>query len=389
MNGKSPDERLDGLPDLVVVEPGSTATRRVLGLANLVRWLDRRYAPKRGATHLDLPAAPAVDEPELPTAGRHPFEAHHLRPELCGYTTGGGLICGRAERHHFHAAGRTPLPVQDESPEAMRAAVAALRQKVEKALVDSKGSADLRDEALAKVKKLRRQRNRARTRLAGALAEIRRQQRALTDARHEFTDREMELIGGDSSLSNSRSEYAVQRGIVTFPADDRAAAYDEAATHLDAYVVSRRVTDWEPDDGKAPETAPASTQSQDHTPEVGKDTPEAPGGSEAVLRVVEAARAWRQRVKPSEHGSPEFRNLIEAVDALGDYTALNPDILRETHLAGWRDGVHWAADEADAQARGHYNLSGDMIDITDHLRACAAWPDLPTLVDRTNTTESD
>ena len=283
MSGKSPDERLDGLPALFVVEPGSTAVSSVLGVADLVRWLDRRYAPKIGATHLDFP--PKAAEPEPPRTDRHPFEPHHLRPELCTFEVGGVLICGRDKDDIRHVTERTPLPMQDESPTAMRAAVAALRREVEKtrlahrvALISVQTSADLRDEALTKVKKLRRQRDRARIRFAGALAEIRRQDRVLADVRKQ-----------------------------------RAAALD-------------RVRELETQDGEPPAGEAV-------------DTPAAPGDAEAVLRVVEAARAWRERLHGGmiTQGDSTVRaaraELINAVDALtdGPWASAGPAHPRRPH----------------------------------------------------------
>lgn len=112
----------------------------------------------------------------------------------------------------------------------------------------------------------------------------------------------------------------------------------------------------------------------------------------ACLRVVEAARAWEARIKsdPNNWADDEDFALIKAVDALSEYATLRPDILYATRQAGWRDGVRWAAAEADAMAAqweaDHRKIY--VADTTNHLRVCADDPDRPTLVGRDQAPET-
>ncbi len=56
------------------------------------------------------------------------------------------------------------------------------------------------------------------------------------------------------------------------------------------------------------------------------------------------------------------------------------DAARKQGARGWAGGVRWAADEADAQAAGREPVC--MVDVTDHLRACADNPNRGTAVPR-------
>jgi hypothetical protein len=545
-------ERFDDMPRLEVGDqwrPGATEPTRVhvvdVGhLTRFVRWLDRRYAP--------LPTVVSPG-PEA-SAGAHPFEPNHLRPELCGYETGGGFICGRVEKHSFHVAlpepepgeaappvvsisleaaelahhalwvrlrsfdennhhrprflaalaeisrgmraamadepgpefraavdefteendetlqrlddarassmrahvfeahdqvpeacgfeadgegicgriegdprhvtlrmgpprpepVRTPLPVQDDSPEALRAAVVSLRRDLEQARAArdkavTLGAAETReaDRLRGKVKKLRKQRDQARTRLAEAtsqrrsalalLADARKQRAAALDSvrRLEIQVDDLNAAENDDTLwSKSRKEYAVERAGLTLPAKSRDVAYAHAAKHPGARVVSHRVrvTDWEPDPADSPASPPSAPQDVQEPAAGDVGTPDAPGRAQAVLRIVEAARAWRGTVACDVRGGPgvsdSMADLIDALDALGDYATLSPDILRESYLIGWARGVRWAADEADAQSQAsweRFHDNADMRDVTDHLRVCADDPKRDTLVPRTDT----
>lgn len=91
------------------------------------------------------------------------------------------------------------------------------------------------------------------------------------------------------------------------------------------------------------------------------------------------AEALRTQVRHLCDDRDRWRGLAEvrAARPTGD-TPGDTQVWR----AGYTAGVRWAAAEADEQARGHCNLTGDMLDITDHLRLCAADPGRETAVGR-------
>lgn len=125
--------------------------------------------------------------------------------------------------------------------------------------------------------------------------------------------------------------------------------------------------------------------SQDHAEVMGTDTPGAQNGSQAVLRVIKAARAWAAPVAyRDEPGGSLAGDLLLALDALdGGYGTLQVSVLLDAaRRDGWADGVRWAAAEVDAQAAARDDLADWVSDYTGHLRLCADDPERGTAVDR-------
>jgi hypothetical protein len=154
--------------------------------------------------------------------------------------------------------------------------------------------------------------------------------------------------------------------------------------------------------GRAVENAPAAhlsaTESAEQVRVDGEGPPEPQNGSQGeentdgkpyatiglrVLRVIDAARAWRDENLSTVERIAANDELRAAVSGLsGAYQRIDTHVvLAASREKGWRAGVRWAAAEADAQARAH-GLANTMIDFTDHLRLCASDPDRPAVVDR-------
>jgi hypothetical protein len=154
--------------------------------------------------------------------------------------------------------------------------------------------------------------------------------------------------------------------------------------------------------GRAVENAPAAhlsaTESAEPVRVDGEGPPEPQNGSQGdentdskpyatiglrVLRVIDAARAWRDENLSTVERIAANDELRAAVSGLsGAYQRIDTHVvLAASREKGWRAGVRWAAAEADAQARAH-GLANTMIDFTDHLRLCASDPDRPAVVDR-------
>ena len=115
-----------------------------------------------------------------------------------------------------------------------------------------------------------------------------------------------------------------------------------------------------------------------------------PGG-EAVLAVVEAARAWRAGIRLTvDEAGPNSAVLMRAVDALDapldtgrapiTYWGILQVAEEGARRGGWLAGVRWAAAEADAQSAWRDPVY--ILDVTDHLRACADNPNRKTVIKR-------
>lgn len=93
------------------------------------------------------------------------------------------------------------------------------------------------------------------------------------------------------------------------------------------------------------------------------------------------AEALRTQVRHLRDDRNRWRRRARR-DGRRTATTVDTPTAAEMWRKGYTDGVWWAAAEADEQARGRYNLIGDMLDITDHLRLCAADPGRETAVGR-------
>jgi hypothetical protein len=242
-----------------------------------------------------------------------------------------------------------------------------------------------RDGAKAIVEKLTEDLSAAEQRAAEAEGEL-----AGVRAANETLRREMASARADHRGrfgADATEEYAVDTPSLRWPWVTDLEMTRQRAAHLNGRVMVRWVSEATPLDGQETPSGPLSaTESAQNAPEALTDAPGPQNRPEAVLAVVTAARAWARSDNFDRGRYERNQGLRVAVEAL---EAGNPSeggiiaaVLTAARDAGWAAGVRWAAAEADAQASGHYNLSGDMIDITDHLRLCADDLRRDTLVPR-------
>jgi hypothetical protein len=92
-----------------------------------------------------------------------------------------------------------------------------------------------------------------------------------------------------------------------------------------------------------------------------------------ALRAAAKAGVNRQLVAGRWRVSLTLDNLAEVAGAV------HLSVTDKSRDA-WSDGVRWAAAEADAQAAGREPVV--MVDVTDHLRACADNPERHSVVPR-------
>jgi hypothetical protein len=263
-----------------------------------------------------------------------------------------------------------PAPARIPEPH-LRLAVAALQRELGKVTADrdawrqaAETAAAQLDRARDRVARLRKKLKRARAEAQAAREEVE-HQRETAQAARDARDRLVAL-------------HAEAVRHVAEARDQRAAALEHVKT------LTARLAE------TAPETALRSTESAEQASGGDVDAPEAPGGSQAVLRVVEAARTWREHFRDRRGPFlPQTRALFEAVDALGTDKINDMPVFDLFHAGGfqdgWEAGVRWAAAEADAQGARWIDgraTVGDLLDITDHLRACAGDPERGTLVER-------
>jgi hypothetical protein len=212
------------------------------------------------------------------------------------------------------------------------------------------------------------------------------------------------LLGDTAAAAKLRQQLAAQS------ADVERLTQQLAARNADHTRLARVIDERNAEIGRlrhlvltrAAENAPAAhlsaTESAEQVRVDGEGPPEPRNGSQGdentdskpyatiglrVLRVIDAARAWRDENLSTVERIAANDELRAAVSGLsGAYQRIDTHVvLAASREKGWRAGVRWAAAEADAQARAH-GLANTMIDFTDHLRLCASDPDRPAVVDR-------
>ena len=103
------------------------------------------------------------------------------------------------------------------------------------------------------------------------------------------------------------------------------------------------------------------------------------GAMSATLRCAGCDRAATEGRGPCLHDCHDEELGVVDLSDLVERRTGRP-VAKDAYELGWVDGVRWAAAEADAQASWREPVY--ILDITDHLRACAATPNRGSAVPR-------